>query len=81
MFLPCVILTGPVVMEKKNEMSIDYRQDDKNSRKKRWYSPIWPRETKTGLENEGFVMVYSWSTSIGSIPIWSNPTWSTREKW
>ena len=43
-FPPCVILTGSVVMEKKNEMSIDYRQDDKNSRKKMTFTHMTMRE-------------------------------------
>ena len=43
-FPPCVILTGSVVMEKKNEMSIDYRQDDKNSRKKMTFTHMTKRD-------------------------------------
>jgi hypothetical protein len=33
-----------VVMEKKNEMSIDYRQDDKNSRKKMTFTHMTKRD-------------------------------------
>jgi hypothetical protein len=31
-------------MEKKNEMSIDYRQDDKNSRKKMTFTHMTKRD-------------------------------------